>query len=351
MAQQTPAPEWLSQRDDLLRALRDEHVPLSERRLAGSLAGRDPQLVAYLLEQAAAQRSPEAAAFLELVATQADLSAEQREQARQSLAALAADGIFPAAPEAERFVAGYVQRRRERGEQILLLGWRLPAGGVEALVFLLNWRNDGLKDFYATRQLTDAEWRELVEHNAAKGALLVEVTLADARDLIEAALAESRRFSRPLPREYRLAPGVVERRVLRVEHPPGEPRSFVAPDLPPAEVVAAYAAALHFRDYALAAELLAPEHPLRAKRSVRETAEALRSDGKHAPRREEEVEIAPASVAYADQEERCMLDAVGTEVEVQASGKRTRIEVCERYLLARYSGGWRILKIERLAAR
>jgi hypothetical protein len=350
MAQQTPSPEWLSQRDDLLRALHDGDA-LSERQLAGSLAGRDPQFIAYLLEQAAAQRSLEAAAFLELVATQADLPAEQREQARQSLAALAADGIFPAAPEAERFVAGYVQQCRERGEQILLLGWRLPAGSVEALVFLLNWRGDGLKDFYTTRQLTDAEWRELIEHNAAKGALLVEAALADARDLIEAALAESRRFSRPLPREYRLAPGVVERRVLQAEHPPGEPRSFVAPDLAPADIVAAYTAALHFRDYALAAELLAPEHPLRAERSVRETAEALRSDGKHTPRREEEVEVTPASAPFADQEVRCMLDAVGAGVEVQASGKRTRTEVRERYLLAHYSGRWQILEIERLAAR
>src|SRR5262249_23603076 len=149
---------------------------------------------------------------------------------------------------------------RERGEQILLLGWRLSGGEIEAFVFLLDWRGDGLKDFYATRRLTDAEWRQLVEHNTAKGAPLVEVTLAEGRALLEAVLAESRRFSRPLPREYKLTQGTIARRVLEVEEVPSAPRSrsYLAPDLAPEAVISAYAAALHYRDYALAAELLAP---------------------------------------------------------------------------------------------
>src|SRR5690242_12802867 len=78
----------------------------------------------------------------------------------------------------------------------------MPVGWVEALVFLLYWCGDGLKDFYRTRHMSDVEWHQLVEHNAAKGAPLAELTIPEARALLDAAQAESRRFSRPMTRDY-----------------------------------------------------------------------------------------------------------------------------------------------------
>jgi hypothetical protein len=347
MSQQSPSPEWLAPLDDLLSALQDERTTEAEDQLAARLGGLDPDLLAFLVGQVAEQETPEAAGFLEIVAGQPGLSDEVRARARAGLGALAERGIVPAAPGAERFLAGYVQRARERGEQIMLLGWRLPSGSIEALVYLLDWRGDGLKDFYITRQLDDAEWRQLVEHNASKGALLEEISLAEARALLRAAIAEGQRFSRPLPREYKLTHSLSERRILNADVPEAAPRSFVAPDLAPEAVVTAYVAALHYRDYALAAELLAAGHPLRAGRTQEEAAQALRAEQKQVPRREEEVEVTP--VEGATDEQRAVVEASGEQVAVEKTGKRVRSAVRERYTLAREDGGaWRIAANERV---
>ncbi|MGH2514990.1 MAG: hypothetical protein ACRDHP_04980, partial [Ktedonobacterales bacterium] len=186
-----------------------------------------------------------------------------------------------------------------------------------------------------------AEWHELLEHNGQKGAPLVEISLAEGRALLDAALAESRRFSRPLPREYRREVNLIERRIVQTAAPASEPRSFVSPDLAPAAVVSAYTAALHYRDYALAADLLAPEHPLRAGRPVPETAAALAATLKHAPRRREEVQT--EAVAGTDAEDdMATVNATGSEVRVEPSGRRVESLVRERHTLRRLAPGWRI---------
>jgi hypothetical protein len=186
-----------------------------------------------------------------------------------------------------------------------------------------------------------------VEHNASKGALLEEISLAEARALLRAAIAEGQRFSRPLPREYKLTHSLSERRILNADVPEAAPRSFVAPDLAPEAVVTAYVAALHYRDYALAAELLAAGHPLRAGRTQEEAAQALRAEQKQVPRREEEVEVTP--VEGATDEQRAVVEASGEQVAVEKTGKRVRSAVRERYTLAREDGGaWRIAANERV---
>jgi hypothetical protein len=349
MTQQVP-PEWHEQLDTLLMLLQDEPGVEDEGRLADQLAGLDHDLVAFVIERVREQETPEAAAFLELLAGQTGLPDALRAQARAALATLVAQGVKTAAPPVgtERFLAGYVQRCREQGEQILLLGWRLPGGDIEALIFLLDWRGDGLKDFYATRHLADAEWLQLIEHNSAKGAPLVEVTLAEGRALLEGALAESRRYSRPLPREYKLTQGTIARRVLEAEGTPTAARSYLTPDLAAGTVVSTYVAALHFRDYPLAAELLAAEHPLRAGRSLEETADALRVEQKALPRRAEEVQVTPATEQVSDPPDgRSVLDAFGALVAVERTGKRVRTAIRERYMLTRHGDRWAILAIER----
>jgi hypothetical protein len=348
MADQLPTAEWQQQLDALLGHLTDAD-PTADATLAASLGGLDPALVAFLLQQIAEQDTPEAAAFLEIVAAQHDLPGEARTLARDALARLAESGVTPAAPEADRFLAGYIQQNRQEGEQILLLGWRIPSGEIEALVFLLNWRGAGLRDYYATHTLTDAQWTELIEHNAEKDAPLAEVTLAGARALLEAAIAESRRYAQELPREYKLAPNVIERRVFGADIPTADrPPLVIAPDLAPDDLVAAYVEALRYRDYALAVELLAEGHPSRANRTHAEAAEALRVELKHAPRRDENVDIVPDKQA-AERDERRVLLATGAEVAVQQSGKRIRTPVRERYTVARHDNAWRIERIERLS--
>jgi len=349
MTQQVPT-TWIKQLDALLALLQDEQGAVDEGQLTDQLASLDPDFAAFVVERVAEQQTPEAAAFLELLAGQTCLPDALRAQSRAALAAVAEQGVMTAAPPpgTERFLAGYLQQCREQGEQILLLGWRLPGGDIEAFVFLLDWRGDGLKDFYATRRLTDAEWHQLVEHNIAKGAQLVEVTLGEGRTLLEAVLAESQRFSRPLPREYKLTQGTVTRRVLEAKGAPSasRSRSYLAPDLTPEAVISAFAAALHYRDYALAAELLASGHPLRAGRSLEETTSALRAEQKSAPRREEKIQVTPVVETAGDPDGRRVLEAIGGQVAVERTGKRARSIVRERYTLTRDGDRWAIRSIE-----
>ena len=344
---ETPDTSWLQQLDDLLATL-DTHPDHPESGQDAAfmerVAALDPDLQQFLVERMAEQDSPQAAAFLELLAAYTATPTPVRMAAREARDALAARGVIPASPGEERFLAGWAQQSRETGEQIMLLGWRMPAGGVEALVFLLDWRGDGLKDFYRTRDMSDAEWRQLVAHNAAKGAPLAELTLSDARALLEAAQAESRRFSRPMPRGYKLEARVIERRVLSAAPLPPDMPPYLRPDLAPEAIVTAYNDALHYRDYALAALLLHPDHPDRAGRTVEETATELRARLKHAPRREAGASVTrrPDGAAGARVTDEVRLEAQGMEVAVDTRGGRTRTPMSEIFVLRMSTDGWRI---------
>ncbi|HEV2457953.1 MAG TPA: hypothetical protein VGS80_06275 [Ktedonobacterales bacterium] len=342
---QTLRPDWIAQLDELL-ALLDSPQPGHEAAVLDRAVAMDPDLLAFIVGQLGEQASPEAAAFLELLAAHPQTPEAVRATARQGRDALAERGVTPAMAGEERYLTGYIQQNRHRGEQIMLLGWRLPSGGVEALVFLLDWRGDGLKDFYRTRPMTDAEWHELLAHNAAKGAPLVEILLPQARILLESALAEGRRFGRAVPREYKIEGRVVARRVLSAEPAPALP-SGIPPDLGPDEVVAAYIAALHFRDYALAALLLAPDHPLRAGRTVVETSAELRVQGKGAPRREAAAQVT-ARILVREGDVTARVQAFGAEVTVEPTGRRLRHDMREEYTVQRVADGWRIALSESL---
>lgn len=344
--QQIP-PEWLSQLDDILTMLEGQPETEQEKRLLQRLSTLDPDLLAFLIEQLAAQESPQAAALFDQLASAPATAEPIRERARAALDDLARKGVQPPKPGEESFLAGYVQEGRERGEQILALGWRQADGSLEALVFLLDWRGDGLKDYYRTRSMTDGEWRELIAHNAEKGGAMVEVRLSEAKALVEMALSEGRRFSRPLPRDYRLDAALIDRRLLRtVEAPPPETlRTFITPGLSPEEVVRAYVAALHYRDYALAALLLAPDHEMRSGRTPAQAAEALRLALKQTPRRESETgtRLLSPDVAQIVDAHEAEVEAEGTEVVVERSGKRRRLPVRETYQLRQVSQTWKIV--------
>ena len=351
--QQIP-PEWLEQLDKIFSLLEGQPEAEQETRLVERLTTLDPELLAFLVDQLAEQESPQAAALFARLTAQPNVPDASRERAHAALDGLARKGIRPPKLGEESFYAGRVQEGRERGEQILALAWRLPDETIEALVFLLDWRGDGLKDYYRTRGMTEVEWNELIAHNAAKGPPMVDVAPPEARALLEAAVAESRRFSRPLPRDYRLDASLVDRRLLRaVEAPaPDAIRSFITPGLPPEDVARAYVAALHYRDYALAAALLAPDHELRAARSLAETADALRAALKHAPRRESEAEARLLSpdvspdVVQRDAANEAVVEVDGMEVVVERSGKRRRQPAAETYRLSKVSQTWKILAIE-----
>ena len=356
----TPPPTgWIEQLDALLSLLGDETHAGDEAEFLRRLTTLDPDLLAFLVERIAEVDSPQAATVLEVVAAQPETPESVRERARGARDALAERGVLPTPPGEERFYSGWVQQGRERGEQILILGWRMPGGAVEALVFLLDWRGDGVKDFYRTRDMQEAEWRELLAHNGDKGAPLTEITLTEGRALIEAAMAESKRFSRPAPREYKLESRLVERRVLEAGIVSNTDdlltvqEALIAPNLSPEQVVGMYVAALHHRDFALAVMLLAPKHSLRAGQSLDAALAALRAQLKHAPRREEQVRVTllsegamGATPQAADVGGEALVEAHGAEVAVERTGRRVRTEVHERYTLRRSGGQWRIQSVE-----
>lgn len=338
---------WQQALATLIAEIDAAHSPEAEAAVMTRVAALDPGLQSFLVERMAEQDSPEAVAFLEALAALPATPDAVRAQAQLGLAALAKRGIVAPAAGTEHFYAGWVQQGRERGEQIMLLGWRLPDNRLEGLVFLLDWRGDGLKDFYRTREISDAEWQQLVEHNGQKGAPLTAIELPEGRALLEAVLAEGRRFSRPLPREYKLAHPVIERRVLAATALPAKPRQYVTPDLEPAAVVVAYVEALHYRDYLLAWELLAPAHPMRGSGSQAEAVDAMRRELKHAPRRRPDVTTTPDQ-SPPSASDTVRLVAEGDEEQVERGGRRVRQAVRERYTLRRMPDGWRIGAIERL---
>jgi hypothetical protein len=308
----------------------------------------DADFQRFLVARMAEQTSAESATFLAALAAHPGTPADVRADARAALDRLADQDIRPAAAGQEEFYTGWVQQGRERGEQIMILGWRLPDTRIDACVFLLDWRGDGLKDFYRTRDLTVEEWRELVEHNGKKGAALAEISLAEGRALLDEALAEGKRFSRPVPREYKLAHDLIQSRIFDATPPADHARHFLDPDLTAEAAVQAYVAALHFRDYLLLYDLLATDHPARVAGSRAEAVETLRREHKHTPRRREDVRTSgpPTPTSSGDAAE-AIVDAEGEEELVEPSGRRTRQPVRERYTLTHTSAGWRIARIER----
>lgn len=333
--------QWLSELDEALARVDQDAGGEQDREVIAHLTSLDPDLLAFLVAHFAEQDSPQAAETLEALSLHPETPATVREQASAGLRAMEERGVTACAPGTERFIAGWVQQGRERGEQILMLCWRVPAGDYEAMVFLLDWRGDGLKDYYRTRRMREAEWLQLVEHNRGKGVSLVEVGVEQARALLSASLAEGRRFSRPLPRDYKIDATVIERR-LDPSHPSSATLpSYIAPTLSPEEVVGAYISALHHRDYLLAALLLDVAHPLRAERSIEETAEELRAQYKRAPRREPTATVSRLETPD-ERSDRAVVEAEGAQVIVEKTGRRLRQSVHERYTLA-YQGTWRVV--------
>jgi hypothetical protein len=345
---------WQERFAALLAEIEAAQTPEAEAHVMAAVATLDPALQQFLIAQMEEQRTPEAATFLDALAAHPETPAAGRAEARAALARLGEQGVATASTVAEAFHTGWVQLGRERGEQIMMLAWRLRGAQLEALVFLLDWHGDGIKDFYRTRDLSEAEWAELVAHNGAKGVPLAEITLVEARALLLAALAEGKRFSRPVPREYRLAQALIQRRVLEATDAKPPARDYLTPDLDPVAVVAAYVDALHYRDYLLAWALLAPEHPARTCATPAAGADALRQARKHSPRRRPEVNATLASAtkgtASAKASGTASVIAAGEDERVEPNGRKVRAPVRERYALRAGPEGWRIAAIEPLPA-
>lgn len=336
-------PHWLSELDESLAQLDQRTGDAQDPEVVAHLSRLDPDLLAFLVSQFAEQESSQAADILEALALNPQTPEPVREQARAGLRTLDDRGVTPSAPSVERFLAGWAQQGRERGEQILMLCWRVAQGDFEAMVFLLDWRGDGLKDYYRTRRMKEDEWQHLVEHNRDKGVPLVGAGLEEARALLIASLGESRRFSRSLPRDYKIDAGVIERRLELLREPASAPPSYVSPTLTPEEVVAAYINALHYRDYLLVAMLLDDSHELRADRTREQSAEELRKLYKHAPRRERDATIVRLD-SPATEPDAAVVEASGAQVTVEKSVRKLRQPLLERFTL-KHNASWRIVNV------
>ena len=336
---------WIQQLDGVLTNLTSTAPDAVSQSLGEQLSSLDPQLLGMVVENAYTTASPEAAALLELIASQSGIERTVRETARKYATELSHAAAAQSLSTDDQFVAASVQESRHDGEQILLTCWRVPDGRFEACVFLLNWRGDGLKDYYRTRGLSEPEWLQLREHTEKKGPALRDVTPAECKALLLAAQAESQRFSRPSPREYKVDKSLIARRILRDDVPSDDSHVHTPVDLPAADVVRAYIAALHHRDYSLAGELLAQTHPMRAGKSLAEATDQLRQTLRHSPRREPATLLETLTTDLSNHVTAIRVRAESAETVIQPGGRKVTAPVRETFVLVHEDLGFRIESI------
>lgn len=342
---QQPPVEWLQQLDDILTASTGDAE--ADEALVARVLELDPDFLQFLIDRVSEQETSQSAGFLAALVAQSAAPEAIREHARIALDTLEQQGIHPPISGEEQFYAGYVTESRERGEQIMLLGWQMPDSTIEALVFLLDWRTDGVRDFYRTRSMTLTEWQQLLAHNSEKGGSLVTISPAEARTLIEQAHEVRKRFSRPEPREYRLERQVIERRLFDGIVARPMTRTFLPVALSAEEIVRAYTNALHHRDYTLLAMLLAEDNVLRNGHELNETIANLQAQMKHQPRREEEaVIVTEADSPDGHDSARTRFTVEGRAISVEKGGKRRAVPVRESVTLVLEPDGWRILSVQ-----
>ncbi len=203
-----------------------------------------------------------------------------RKEARRSLIRLEGVKVYPTwnppstAPlviqpstSVPRFWKGLVTQDREQGELELVLCWEQGVDYHEAriLVFLLDFWNDGVKDFFirtGTKRRLDSD---IAERNAKlKDVAMVDCTLAEGRRLIEEALSVNKWRGTTPHKDYRTNLPTVNSLVFQANDI-GEDRgrTFIDPDLDAEQVVANFVGGWSLGDFGLAYDLLSRDSSLR----------------------------------------------------------------------------------------
>jgi tetratricopeptide (TPR) repeat protein len=175
--------------------------------------------------------------------------------------------VFEFTSEPARFWKGLVTNTFEAGEVQLMLFWEQGVEYREARLmgFLLDFWGGGVKDFFTEV----SSKRHIEEHISEMRAMtkdldLTECTLAEARRLIEDALAVNKKRGTRPHRDYRMNESLVKQMVLEAPEA-GEDRgsSFIAPGLEPGVVVTSFVEALADARYGFAYDLLSSDSTIR----------------------------------------------------------------------------------------
>lgn len=205
---------------------------------------------------------------------------EVRKEARRSLLRLEASKIYPrwTAPitpavgiqvniaNPPRFWRGAVTQTREEGEIQLYLAWEQGYDYSEArsLIFLLDFWNDGVKDI-----IVETSGKRHVEDHIAEMRIKIDApisdcTLAEAKRLIEEALAINEWRGTAPAKEYRMYQNVINQLIMRAtELGRDRGKTFINPELTEQETVINFLGGWSFGDFGLSYDLLTADSPIR----------------------------------------------------------------------------------------
>ncbi|GCE27835.1 hypothetical protein KDA_33190 [Dictyobacter alpinus] len=206
---------------------------------------------------------------------------EVRKEARRGLLRLEGAKIAPkwVAPTSQapavklsvsnppRFVQGFATQSREEGEIQVVLNWEYGYDYGEARIcgFLLDFWNDGVKDFYmetGTKRHVENHVKEMRQQLA--NVELVSCSLAEAKRLIDEALAVNDWHKTQPAQDYRTQLPLLQKLIFQAAEPGTDNgQTFVTPELEEQEVVANFIGAWSFGDYGLAYDLLTTNSPAR----------------------------------------------------------------------------------------
>ncbi|MGO8946800.1 MAG: tetratricopeptide repeat protein [Ktedonobacterales bacterium] len=198
-----------------------------------------------------------------------------------------------------RLLAAFVSETREQGEVRLILGWQegQDANYLRGHQFHLDFWETGVKGFALMEPMSrarfDREARDFIgadNEDGRGGGALVSITWAEARNLLQEALAVNQWRGVPPDADFGRYRTQIEARLL---HPPASDelqrqveveeqrfsregdRPYITTKLEPEETAVNWLGAWTFGDFGLAYDLLADDHPLR-QQATREEYTVLR---------------------------------------------------------------------------
>src|SRR5205085_6943006 len=224
------------------------------------------------------ERNTDAADVLEAI-HELSPKKEVRKEARRSLIRLEEARVYPRwslpkqaplitlQPNAPRFWKGLVTQARQEGEVHLILCWEhgFDYNEVRMLIFLMDFWEQGLKEFIienTNKRNVDAQIAHIAKQ--LPDITLTDITLAEARRLIEEALTVNKWRGTTPHKEYRHHLPTVRQLIFDATDP-GQDRgyTFIDPKLDPDEVVTTFVAAWTLGDYGLVYDLLTSDSSLR----------------------------------------------------------------------------------------
>lgn len=183
-----------------------------------------------LIERVARRSANQAGADLLQALAVLATDAEVRREAERGLLQLRGLRVQPAAPgilalRQQRFYRAYSgtlprQREQERMGLQLIVSWQRGDGTVSPLVFVLQYEQGAtiLAGVDLLEDMAEQEFRRrYVEQAWLAGTPLLEMSLAEARDLVQQSIETSGHFGLPLPPGYEVLQPIVERRLLQAD--------------------------------------------------------------------------------------------------------------------------------------